>query len=60
LLNVRGLNIPERRRLLLADMRRKGAGIVLLQETHFKRGGAPSLHDCRYSVGFFGNYVGGK
>uniref|UniRef100_A0A8C5WHK1 Reverse transcriptase domain-containing protein n=1 Tax=Leptobrachium leishanense TaxID=445787 RepID=A0A8C5WHK1_9ANUR len=36
------------------------ASIVMLQETHFREGSAPSLRDHRFPVGYFSNYAGGK
>lgn len=42
-LNTKGLNIPEKRRMLLHDLKRAHTDIAFLQETHFKTGNPPCL-----------------
>ncbi|CAH2284613.1 AP-1 complex-associated regulatory isoform X1 [Pelobates cultripes] len=59
-LNARGLNKPEKRATALRDFHSASASIVYLQETHFKEGSRPKLHDHRYPTGYFSDYHGGK
>lgn len=47
-LNAKGLNVPEKRRMLLNDMKRMKADIVLLQETHFRDDKLPILKNRHY------------
>lgn len=42
-LNVKGLNIPEKRRMLLQDLYRMKSDVAFIQETHFKEGKLPIL-----------------
>lgn len=51
-LNAKGLNVPEKRRMLLNDLKRSSTDIAFVQETHFKTGGLPFLQNrfflCTY------------
>ncbi|KAM9316870.1 uncharacterized protein PAF06_007965 [Gastrophryne carolinensis] len=49
-LNVKGLNSPEKRTILLQEMRRQRAKIIFLQETHFKKSAAPRLGSRFYQI----------
>lgn len=42
-LNTKGLNTPEKRRILLHDLRRYGSDVVFIQETHFRQDKVPTL-----------------
>lgn len=42
-INAKGLNIPEKRRILLGDLKRHRAQIAFVQETHFRSNNVPSL-----------------
>ena len=44
-LNVKGLNVPEKRKMLLNDLRRSGTDVAYVQETHFKAGRLPLLQN---------------
>lgn len=46
-LNTKGLNVPEKRRMLLNDLKRSKADVAFIQETHFKTG-APMCLKNRY------------
>uniref|UniRef100_A0A8C5WF74 exodeoxyribonuclease III n=1 Tax=Leptobrachium leishanense TaxID=445787 RepID=A0A8C5WF74_9ANUR len=59
-LNVRGLNIPQKRRKALTDLHRQGGDIVFLQETHFRADAAPSLSSRFYSQSFYSIYDASK
>lgn len=59
-LNAKGLNTPEKRRMLLHDMRRARADIVLLQETHFRENSLPLLKNRHYPMVFHSNYTEAK
>uniref|UniRef100_A0A8C5PT54 Reverse transcriptase domain-containing protein n=1 Tax=Leptobrachium leishanense TaxID=445787 RepID=A0A8C5PT54_9ANUR len=59
-LNVRGLNLPQKRRKALTDLHRQGGEIVFLQETHFRADVAPSLNSRYYSQNFYSNYGASK
>lgn len=37
-LNAKGLNIPEKRRILLNDLKRAHIDVAFIQETHFRSG----------------------
>lgn len=50
-LNAKGLNTPEKQKMLLKDMRRLKADIVLLQETHFTGDKLPILKNRYYPHG---------
>lgn len=47
-LNTKGLNIPEKRSSVLAEVHRHRAQVVFLQETHFKLGSIPRLSNSRF------------
>lgn len=51
-LNIRGLNIPERRSQLLLSLQKNKADIIFLQETHFKTSSIPKLSNYRYPTFF--------
>ncbi|CAH2277154.1 Hypothetical predicted protein [Pelobates cultripes] len=59
-LNIRGLNIPEKRSLLMRRLWAARASVVFLQEMHFRQGDAPKLGDKRYSIGFYANHPEAK
>lgn len=59
-LNAKGLNTPEKRRMLLHDMRRMKADIVLLQETHFRRNTLPVLKNRYYPTVYHSTYSEAK
>lgn len=59
-LNVKGLNTPEKRRMLLHDMRHMGADIIFLQETHFREGSLPTLQNKFYPVVYHSRYIEAK
>lgn len=42
-LNTKGLNVPEKRRMLLNDLHRHKVKLAFIQETHFKGGSLPIL-----------------
>lgn len=42
-LNVKGLNVPEKRRMLLQDLKRSHSEVAYIQEIHFKEGKVPTL-----------------
>lgn len=44
-LNTKGLNVPEKRCMLLQDLKRHKTDLALLQETHFKSGNLPVLRN---------------
>uniref|UniRef100_A0A8C5MLB2 Reverse transcriptase domain-containing protein n=1 Tax=Leptobrachium leishanense TaxID=445787 RepID=A0A8C5MLB2_9ANUR len=50
--NVKGLNSPTKRRLVLRDLRRSGCQIAFLQETHFTRTRQFSLTDRSFTRSF--------
>uniref|UniRef100_A0A8C5LT01 Reverse transcriptase domain-containing protein n=1 Tax=Leptobrachium leishanense TaxID=445787 RepID=A0A8C5LT01_9ANUR len=58
--NTKGLNIPEKRRRLLREAKTLHASVLFLQETHFRRGSAPLLHNSDFPTGYFSNFHGGK
>lgn len=49
-LNAKGLNIPEKRRMMLKDMRRLKEDVVLLQETHFRENTFPILKNRYFPI----------
>lgn len=51
-LNAKGLNTPEKRRMLLQDMRRLKADVILLQETHFKNNTIPILKNKYFPIAY--------
>lgn len=59
-LNVKGLNTPEKRRMLSNDMRRMEADIVFLQETHFREGSLPTLQNRFFPVVYHSRYTEAK
>lgn len=59
-LNAKVLNIPEKRRMLLHDMRRLRADIVLLQETHFRDDKLPILKNKYYPMVYHSSYANAK
>lgn len=58
-LNAKGVNIPEKRRIL-HDMRRLRADIVLLQETHFSDEKLPILKNRYYPTVYHSSYANAK
>ncbi|XP_063805182.1 zinc finger protein 3 homolog [Pseudophryne corroboree] len=59
-LNVKGLNIPEKRSKLLKWLRDERLDVALLQETHFRIGCVPSLKSHYYPHVFMANNPNGK
>lgn len=51
-LNVRGLNIPEKRSQLLADLRRGKTHVAFLQETYFRADSIPRLTNGAFPVAY--------
>lgn len=44
-LNAKGLNTPEKRRILLHDLKKSHADVAFIQETHFKNDRLPLLQN---------------
>lgn len=59
-LNVKGLNTPEKRRVLLHDMRRLRVDGVLLQETHFRENNLPLLKNRYFPSVYHSQYTEAK
>lgn len=59
-LNVKGLNTPEKRRMLLHDFHRMKADVVLLQETHFRDNSVPVLKNILYPTVYHSTYARAK
>lgn len=59
-LNAKGLNTPEKRRMLLHDRRRMRADIVLLQETHFRENSLPLLKNRYFPTVYHSQYTEAK
>lgn len=59
-LNAKGLNVPEKRRMLLNDMRHMKADIVLIQETQFRENKFPILKNRHYPTVYHSTHVAGK
>lgn len=59
-LNVKGLNTPEKRRMLLHDMRRLKADVIFLQEKHFRNNCLPILKNRFYPVVYHSKYAKAK
>lgn len=51
-LNIKGLNIPEKRRMLLQDLYRHKADIALLRETHFRGDKLPILRNRTFPLAY--------
>lgn len=51
-LNAKGLNIPEKRRMLLTDLRNSRADVAFIQETHFKHDKFPLLKNRFFPVAY--------
>lgn len=51
-LNAKGLNIPEKRRMLLDDLKRSNTDIAFIQETHFKTNRLPYLQNRHFPVAY--------
>lgn len=49
-LNAKGLNIPEKRRMLLQDLHHKKTDVDFIQETHFRDGRLPILKNTFFLV----------
>lgn len=51
-INAKGLNVPEKRKMLLKELKRSRTDVAFMQETHFKTGGLPLLQNrffpCTY------------
>uniref|UniRef100_A0A8C5LSB4 exodeoxyribonuclease III n=1 Tax=Leptobrachium leishanense TaxID=445787 RepID=A0A8C5LSB4_9ANUR len=58
--NVKGLNIPEKRRRLMRDLGALRSSVVFLQETHFRSDTPPTLTSRLFPDGFFSNYTTAK
>lgn len=48
-LNARGLNTPEKRRMLLHDLKKSHTDVAFIQETHFKTDKSPILQNRAFS-----------
>lgn len=59
-LNVKGLNMPEKRRVLLHDMRRLRTDVVFLQETHFRENNLPLLKNRYFPTVYHTQYTEAK
>lgn len=51
-INPKGLNIPEKRRILLQDLKRSRIDIAFVQETHFKENSLPFLRNRSFPIGY--------
>ncbi|CAH2315901.1 Hypothetical predicted protein [Pelobates cultripes] len=60
IINARELNKPEKRSGALKDFQAHKASIVMIQETHFKKGDRPKLSNQHYPQGYFSDYHGRK
>lgn len=51
-INAKGLNVPEKWKMLLNELKRSRTDVAFVQETHFKTGGLQFLHNrffpCAY------------
>ncbi|CAH2324676.1 Hypothetical predicted protein [Pelobates cultripes] len=59
-INAKGLNKPEKRSGALRDFHKQRASIVMIQETHLKKGTSPKLTNQHYTQGYYSDYQGGK
>uniref|UniRef100_A0A8C5MJ23 exodeoxyribonuclease III n=1 Tax=Leptobrachium leishanense TaxID=445787 RepID=A0A8C5MJ23_9ANUR len=59
-INANGLNVPEKRSHAMRDFRSQRASVVLIQETHFQEGKAPTLTNSYYPLGFYSNNTEAK
>lgn len=59
-LNAKGLNVPEKRRMLLNEMRHMKADIVLIQETHFREDKFPILKNRYYPTAYHSTHIAAK
>lgn len=59
-LNAKGLDTPDKRQMLLHDMRRMKADIVLLQETHFRENTLPILKNRYFPTVYHSTYTAAK
>lgn len=44
-LSVKGVNVPEKLRMLINDLKQSNTDVGFVQETHFKAGGFPLLQN---------------
>lgn len=51
-LNAKGLNIPEKRKMLLHDLKHHRADLALIQETHFKSSNHPILKNKLFPLAY--------
>ena len=49
-LNAKGLNTPEKRRVLMEDLQRLGVDVAYIQETHFREDKTPILKTRIYPI----------
>uniref|UniRef100_A0A8C5PRE7 exodeoxyribonuclease III n=1 Tax=Leptobrachium leishanense TaxID=445787 RepID=A0A8C5PRE7_9ANUR len=59
-INANGLNVPEKRSHAMRDFRSQKASVVLIQETPFQEGKAPTLTNSYYPLGFYSNNTEAK
>lgn len=59
-LNVKGLNVPEKRRLLLNNRKRMTKDVILLHETHFRANTFPVLQNRFYPTVYHSTYSQAK
>lgn len=59
-LNIKGLNVPEKRSKLLLMLKRSKADIILIQETHFKTNNLPTFKDKKFPQIFNATYPDSK
>lgn len=48
--NVKGLNTPEKRTIILSELWRLKAQVAFIQETHFRQDRIPRLYNFRYPI----------
>lgn len=55
--NVRGLNNPQKRKAILDNIKKLGAKVVFLQETHFKHNKTPKVSNWQYQKSFHAPFL---
>lgn len=51
-LNVKGLNVPEKRKILMQDLKRSYSDVAYIQETHFREGNVAILKNNFYPYAY--------
>lgn len=59
-LNTKGLNTPEKRRILLTDLKKSRTDIAFIQETHFKTNKSPALQNRFFPHAYHSTNSSGK